>query len=66
MIKTDAIAGHKAAIKALKVSIAQREELLSTSKYVSPTYLIPINHLHQYEINRLELLQLELKEMENE
>ena len=62
-IKQDAIAGHKQAIASLRESIAERELNLKNAKYVSPQYLAPINHRHQWEKNRLELLELELKEI---
>jgi hypothetical protein len=63
-IHQDAIAGHKAAIAKLQKSISDREVQFKNGKHVSPRFLPRINHLHQWEVSQLEILELELKGMQ--
>ncbi len=62
-IHQDAIARHQAAIAKLQKSISDREDNLKNAKCVSTQFLIPINHLHQWEKSQLEVLELELQAM---
>ncbi len=64
-MKQDAITGHQQAIAKLKASIQQREHDLATVRYLAPPVRIAINRIHLAEIHQLEVLELELRGMQN-
>jgi hypothetical protein len=64
-MKQDVIAGHKEAIAKLKTSINHREHNLNAVTYLAPPVRIAFNRMHLAEIHQLEILELELRGIEN-
>ena len=62
-IHADMIAGHKAAIAALEQSIAARESC-ATSSYYGVLPFRAISTIHETELQQLEQLNTELRNME--
>lgn len=62
-IQNEAIAGHEAAIARLKATTEDRLKRMRAPRWIQPKYHVAMSHLHNYEINLLEILELELKEL---
>ena len=60
-IQNEAIAGHEEAIANLKNSTEGRLKRMKEPRYIQPKYHIAMSHLQNYELSRIEILELELK-----
>ena len=64
MINQDAIIGHQNAIANLKKSIAERDRLIATATYITPSFLPVLHKIHVTELDQLQVLELELQAMQ--
>ena len=60
-IQNEAIAGHEAAIANLRNSTETNLKRMREPRYIQHKHHVAMSHLQNYELNRIEILELKLK-----